>query len=650
MDLLFKKSFLAGLMGFFVIFLNWLPNIPSSSTSSGQYFWLGLGIIVLAIILYTASHIYQRAWASFLNHTATMNTLIALGISAAWIYSILIILFWTQIPKTAQHIYFETALLIIAFVNFGGALETRAQSKSSLAIEKLLNLNPKTAYIVTPDKKEKEIPIEQIQIGNHIRVHPGEKIPVDGVITEGESSLNEAMITGEPLPVLKKVGDLVVAGTVNETGSFVFKAKKVGKETLLSQIITLVKHAQTTKPPLATFADRVSNIFVPIVMIIAILTSMIWFNLDFSSGHILVASMSVLVIACPCALGMAVPISMMMGIAKAAEYGIIIRNGEALQKASTLDTIILDKTGTITQGKPMVTKVLMFSKFNQKTMMQYVASLEQISEHSLKFAILEWAKKANISLLTVKKFKALPGYGIEGYVNDRHVVIGNLKLMYKNNIKIQALDNIEENKYIFVCINSSLIGAILTEDPIRKDSSTAISQLKHLGLQVRMLTGDQQKMANAIAQKLNIKYVTANVLPKNKIDKVKSLQKKHKQIGMVGDGINDAPALAQADVGFAMGSGIDIAIESADVTLIHNTLSNVSIAIAISKTTVANMKQNLFWAFAYNVCGIPIAAGILYPFFHVLLNPVIASAAMALSSVTVVLNATRLYFFKPKRM
>jgi len=339
---------------------------------------------------------------------------------------------------------------------------------------------------------------------------------------------------------------------------------------------------------------------------------------------------------------------MMMGIGKAAEYGIIIRNGEALQKASTLDTIVLDKTGTITQGKPILSEILTFSTFDQKTMMQYTASLEQASEHTLKFAILEWVKKENISLLTVTNFKAIPGYGIEGKVDNQHVIIGNAKLMNKFNISMQPHDDIKEKQYIFIGVDSVLVGAVLLEDPIRHDSAIAIAQLQKLALDVLMLTGDQQKTADAIAQHLHIQHVIANVLPTNKIDEIKSLQQKKKLVGMVGDGINDAPALAQADVGFAMGSGTDVAIESAEVTFIRNTLTNVAVAIAISKATVRNMKQNLFWAFAYNVCGIPIAAGILYPFFHVLLNPIIASAAMALSSLTVVLNATRLHFFKPK--
>ena len=514
MNVLFKKAFIAALFGLLFIIINSLPSTPSAATLMGQYFWLGIAIIVLTIIFYTAAHIYRGAWASFVAHTATMNTLIALGVSAAWIYSSIIILFWVHIPSTAQHIYFESALFIIAFVNFGMALETRARRKSSSAIQKLLSLNPKTAHLITPDGQEKVIPIEQIQLNDHIRVHPGEKIPVDGMISEGQSLVNESMITGEPVPCEKKVGDRVVAGTVNETGSFVFEAKKIGKTTLLSQIIELVKQAQNTKPPLARVADKISSIFVPLVMIIAIITAIIWFNLAFSPGHILVASMSVLVIACPCALGMAVPISMMMGISKAAEYGIIIRNGEALQKTSTLDTIVLDKTGTITQGKPSITKIVTASTMDKKTMMQYVASLEYISEHPLKFAILKWVKKANLKLFVVKNFNAIPGYGIEGYVNAQHVIVGNLELMKKYNISIQGIDKFRENKYIFIGINSDFIGAILLEDPIRQDSAAAISYMKNLGLDVQMLTGDQQKSADAVAKKLDITHVIAEVLPK----------------------------------------------------------------------------------------------------------------------------------------
>jgi Cu+-exporting ATPase len=650
MSSLFKKAFIAGLMGLLIICLNMLPYIRRPNTLWGYYFWLGMGILSLVVIIYTASHMYRRAFSSFLNHKATMNTLISLGVSAAWIYSMLIILFWAHIPSSAQHVYFEAALLIIAFVNFGGALEDRAQRKSSLAIQKLLNLNPKIAHVIDVNGHTKEIPVEEIKKGDHIRVHPGEKIPVDGVITQGDSSVNESMVTGEPLPKAKKTGDSVVAGTVNQTGSFVFVAKKVGKETLLSQIIQLVQQAQTTKPPLARFADQISSIFVPSVIIIAIITAMVWFNLGFSAGHILVASMSVLVIACPCALGMAVPISMMMGISKAAEYGIIIRNGQALQKASTLNDIVLDKTGTVTEGKPTLTDILTFSTFDKKTVMQYTASLEQSSEHPLKFPIINWAKKEKLSLLKADAFKAYPGYGIEGIIKDQRVLAGNLKLMNKFNIDMKGFDKKEEKPYIFVSIGSALVGAILLEDPIRADSALAVLRLQKLGLNVSMLTGDQQVAAESIAKQVHIRQVIANVLPTHKIQAVQKLQAQKKQVGMVGDGINDAPALAQADVGFAMGSGTDVAIESADVTFVRNSLTNVPIAIAISKATIRNMKENLFWAFAYNVCGIPIAAGILYPFFHVLLNPIIASAAMALSSLTVVLNATRLHFLKPKEI
>ncbi len=612
-----------------------------------------IGIISVIVMIYAGSHIYVGAWRSFLQHQADMNTLVSLGTLAAWLYSMLVVIAPQMIPAESRHLYFEASLIILCLVDLGAALEMRAKGKTSDAIKKLMGLQAKTARKIMPNGDEEDILIADVKLGDLLRVRPGEKVPVDGVITEGESGIDESMLTGEPLAANKKLNDNVFAGTINKTGSFVFKASKVGKDTTIAQIIAMVKQAQGSKPPIARYADIVSSVFVPCVMIFAVITAMIWSNLSFGAGFVLVASVTVLIIACPCALGLAAPISVMVGMGKAAENGVLIRNGEALQRASEITSVVFDKTGTITKGQPEVIEIITANGFKQNDILQLAASLEKNSEHPLAAAII--AKADDLELISSDSFNAIAGHGAEGIVAGKKILIGNGKLMHDRNIDLGDF----ENKFselakkaqtpMYIAIADKLAGIISVADPIKTDSKSVIKRLKRLGITVYMLTGDNKETANAVAKAVGIEHVRAQVLPEDKAKLIKQLQSENEVVAMVGDGINDAPALAQADVGFAIGSGTDIAMESADVTLIGGSTAQVLAAIFVSKATLRNIKQNLFGAFIYNGVGIPIAAGILYPFIGVLLSPMIAGAAMAASSLTVVTNATRLRLLKVPR-
>jgi Cu+-exporting ATPase len=584
-----------------------------------------------------------------------MDTLIALGTGTAWVFSMLVVVFPGIVPSLARHAYFEAAAIIIALINLGQALEMRARGKTSEAIKRLIGLQPKTARVIR-DGKEIDIPISEVGLDETIRVRPGEKIPVDGVIIEGHSSVDESMLTGEPMPVEKKTGDEVVGATFNKSGSFLFQAKHIGADTALARIIEMVRRAQSSKPAIGRLADKISAVFVPSVLIIAVLTFLAWFNIGpeprFSFS--LVATMTVLIIACPCALGLATPISIMVGVGKAAEYGILIRNGEALQQAGKLTTIVLDKTGTVTKGQPTVTALVPAAGWDEQKLLAVAASIETGSEHPLAEAIVSAAKAKGITLSAVSGFEAITGHGVSATMEGKKVLFGNARLMAKHNIDLGDLPKRAEQLAaqaqtpMFLAVADTIAGIVSVADPIKPDSKAAIARLHAIGLKVVMITGDNRATAEAVAREVGLDEVMAEVLPGDKAAKVSGLQTRGEIVGMVGDGINDAPALAQADVGYAIGTGTDVAIESADVTLMRGSLHGVADAIAISRATVRNIKQNLFGAFIYNVLGIPIAAGALYPFTGLLLNPIIAGAAMALSSVTVVSNANRLRWFQSK--
>ena len=648
---LLRKAGVAGLVGiplFVAGMAGWLPGLVNPA---GRIFWLLMGLATLAVLIYSGSHFFVGAWKAMRLHNANMDTLIALGTGTAWIYSMVVVAFPTAVPTLAQHAYFEAAAIIIALINFGSALEMRARGKTSEAIKRLIGLQPKTARVLR-DGQEVDMPIEEVGLAETLRVRPGERIAVDGVIIDGHSSIDESMLTGEPLPVAKQKGDEVVAGTINGNGTFLYQSQRIGKDTVLAQIIEMVRQAQATKPAIGRLADKVAAIFVPAVMIIAVFTFLAWFNLGQSLGisYAIVATMTVLIIACPCALGLATPISIMVGVGRAASQGILIRNGEALQQAGRLTTVILDKTGTITQGKPALTRLLTMENHSEDEVLQLAASLEAVSEHPLAQAVVQAAEARQLSLTPVKQFTATAGQGVSGEVNSQQIHIGNLQFMHANSIKTemsqvnaQAMAD-EAQTLMYVAQDKLLAGIIAVADPIKPDSAEAIQRLHNIGLKVVMLTGDNKLTAQAVAKQVGIVEVIAEVQPQDKGRKVAELQRQNHIVAMVGDGINDAPALAQADVGFAIGSGTDIAIESADITLMRGSVHGVADAIAISRATVRNIKQNLFGAFIYNSLGIPIAAGILYPVMGILLNPMIAGAAMAMSSVTVVSNANRLRF------
>lgn len=651
------KTIVATIVGLPLMLMGMLDIMPSLLTKTGHQINLGLCLITFLTLVYSGEHFFIGAWKALRIHTANMDTLIALGTGVAWFYSLFVILFTKWLPPLALHVYFEAAIVIIALVNLGAVLELKARRNTSSAIKKLIALQPKTARVIR-GKEEIDIPIESLKIGDLVRVRPGEQIPIDGILIEGQSHVDESMITGEALAKEKTINDSVVGGTINKFGSFVFKTTRIGKDTTLAQIIQFVQHAQNSKPALARLADQVAGIFVPTVMIIAVLTALIWFNVGGEDrvAYMLVTAMAVLVIACPCALGLAVPISVMVGVGKAAEHGILIRQADALQQACQLTTIVLDKTGTITQGQPQVISLHPTANSDAQQLLSFAASLEVGSEHPLAEAIVHAAKDKAYPLVTVTNFETISGYGVMGTIEEKNIYLGNSKLMSLKGIaiensllsKAEELANLSQTP-IYIAVENQIIGIISIADPIKADSRSAIIELQKMGLKVIMITGDHHSTAQAVAAEVNIKDVMAEVLPQDKAKRIAELQAKHQRVGMVGDGINDAPALAQADVGFAIGTGTDVAIESAGIILMGGSLQSIVDAMLISKKTLRNMKQNLFGAFFYNIIGIPIAAGILFPFTELLLNPMIAGGAMALSSVTVVTNANLLRFYNPRK-
>lgn len=628
----------------------------SVTTDTQRIAWFLVGIVTLVVMAISGKQFYNGAWQAFKNHAANMDTLIALGTGTAWLYSMFVVIAPNLLPQVARHVYFEASSMIIGLISLGLAFEVKARGRTSQAIKRLIGLQPKTARVIR-DGQEQDIDISDVVKNDEVRVRPGEKIPVDGDVIEGSSTVDESMLTGEPMAVSKKTGDKVVAGSINKSGTLLFKATHIGSETTLANIINMVKRAQNSKPSIGRLADVISGIFVPTVMIIAVLAGLAWLNFgpEPSIAYAVVAVTTVLIIACPCALGLATPMSVMVGIGKAAESGILIRNGESLQTTSKITTMILDKTGTITQGTPQVTDVVTFNNSDENTVMQLVASLESSSEHPLAQAITAHAKKQGLALSKVADFNAITGKGVTGSVDGQTLLFGNKALMDKYNVAVD--DAIEQAQTLasdaktpmYFASNNKLHAIIAVADPIKEDSVEAIKRLQDKGIHLVMLTGDNKATAQAVAKQVGIDDFIAEVMPDDKVNEVTKRQANGEIVGMTGDGINDAPALAQADVGFAIGTGTDVAIESADITLMRGSLHGLADAIAVSNATISNIKQNLFGAFIYNVAGIPIAAGVLYPFFGILLNPVVAGAAMALSSLTVVSNANRLRFFKPNK-
>ncbi|MDP2904309.1 MAG: heavy metal translocating P-type ATPase, partial [Methylovulum sp.] len=600
---LMKKAAVAGGFGLVLMVTEHLGWQPDMGSSTGQWLWPIIAMATLGILWYSGAHFYRGAVKSLMLKQANMDTLIALGTGSAWLYSCIVIDYYATLPSLATHAYFEAAVVILAFINLGTALETMARGKTSSAIRQLIGLQPRTARVVR-NGEDCDIPIEQVGLGETLRVRPGEKIPVDGKLLEGHSSVDESMLTGESLPVEKTVGTQVVAGTMNQTGSFLFTATRIGRDTALAQIIKSVRQAQSSKPDIARLADKISAVFVPAVVAVSVLTFLIWYTFgpDPSLGYAFVTSMTVLVIACPCALGLATPISVMVAVGRAAQSGILIRNGDALQTAGKLTCLILDKTGTVTEGKPIVTSIESISSIDENSILQLAASIESGSEHPLAASILAAAEQKQIKLEKMTQFEAIAGFGVSAMYNGQRILFGNKALMDAKNIKFTRYNNRLEKLSalgqtpMLLAVDDAIVGIIAVADPIKKDSPAAVEKLKALGIRVIMVTGDNQITAHAIAKQAGIIEVNAQVLPQDKAQVVKSLQEQGEIVGMVGDGINDAPALAQADVGLAIGTGTDVAIESADVVILQGSLLKVPEVIGLSKATVTNIKQNLIGA------------------------------------------------------
>ena len=655
-----QRALVAGLVGGALITAEWtglLPGLKAPTTVlgvSGQVVWGGIALIVLFTMWFSGRNYYRTAIRQARHLSANMDTLVALGTSAAWLSSVLFIIDPDFIPGSPK-LYLDAAVLILAFLQLGHALEVRAKRTTSEAIGSLLKLAPKTANVIL-EGEEVELPVSLLRPGDRLRVRPGETVPMDGRLVEGSSSVDESLLTGEPIPVEKQAGDEAIGGTRNLNGSFVLEVSRPASDTTLSHIIDMVKKAQLSKPAIGRLVDKVSAVFVPIVILIAISAFAVWYFVgpEPSLAYALTAGIAVLVIACPCALGLATPIAIMMGTGRAAQLNILIRNSEALQSASSLTHLVVDKTGTLTRGRPEVTAVHPAGKMTEDELLVLAASLESQSEHPLGEAIVKAADERGLQIRTIEDFSAVSGRGIQARIDGEMAWLGNQHFLRDVDIPLSddLLEKAEQEARqggtpIWLASGDRLQGLLILRDPIREDTPAAVKALQKRGVTLVMCTGDNTVTAQAVAASLGIAEVHSEVLPEDKLEVVKALQARGCKVGMVGDGVNDAPALAQADTGFAIGSGTDVAIDNADITLAGDSLANVSTAIAISTATLRNIKQNLFGAFIYNVTGIPLAAGVLYPLTGWMLEPMFASAAMALSSVTVVTNANRLRFFKP---
>ncbi|WP_455429262.1 heavy metal translocating P-type ATPase [Halomonas faecis] len=621
----------------------------------GRLYWLVVGLLTLAIMAFPGRHFFVNAWKNFKHHQANMDTLVAMGTGTAWLYSMAVVAFAPWLPEVAQGIYFEASAMVIGLVLLGNAMELKARGRTSEALKRLLDLQSRTARVIR-DGQEQEVDIDAVREGDHIRVRPGERLPVDGQVTEGSSHIDESMLTGEPVPVAKGEGDEVSAGTVNGKGGLIYRATRVGSDTRLGQITEQVARAQNSRPPIGELADKVSSVFVPSVMIIAVITALAWFNFGAEPRviHMLVTATTVLIIACPCALGLATPISTMIGVGKAAEHGVLVRSGEALQTASKLSTLVVDKTGTLTEGKPRVTEAEILDG-DERRVLGWVAALERGSEHPLAAALLAHAEATDAEVADIQDFDSITGGGVTARTTDgKRLLLGNARLLEDAGIDLasgrQKAETLEEKArtVVYFAIDDRLSAIFGVSDPLRHDTIEAVRRLQTDGLKVVMLTGDNVHTAAAIAREVGIDDYRAGLKPEDKHAEIERLQNAGEVVGMVGDGINDAPALARANVGFAIGQGTDVAIESAGITLMRGSLHGIADAIEISRMTLANIKQNLVGAFGYNALCIPIAAGVLYPLTGMLLSPMIAGAAMSLSSITVVSNANRLRLKRPQ--
>ena len=632
-----------------------IPSLGRQSWVDGHVSrWIQFALTT-PVVWWVGLPFFRRGWRSVLMRHLNMFTLIAIGVSAAFVFSAMAMLMPDIFPHTMQHdgkvaIYFEAAAVIVVLVLLGQVLELRARSRTGSAIKALLNLAPPTARQVAPGG-DHEVPLDQVKVGDWLRVVPGDKVPVDGAVVEGHSSVEESMITGEPLPVEKTVGDKVTGGTVNGPGSFIMRAERVGSDTLLGQIVNMVAEAQRSRAPIQGLADKVAGIFVPVVLAVSALTFVIWMWLgpEPKLAHAIVNAVAVLIIACPCALGLATPMSIMVGVGRGAQEGVLVKNAEALERLEKVTTLVVDKTGTLTEGKPKLMDVLPTGGFDAKEFLRLAASLEQNSEHPLAAAIVQGAKAQGIVFDVVKDFRSVTAGGVLGTVTDHAVMIGkpdflrNEKITCLEPLEASALKLQEEGKtMVFVAIDGKPTGILVVADPIKSTTPEAIHELHALGLKLVMLTGDNRRTAAAVAKQLGLDAVQAQIEPAGKIAHVKKLRAEGDHVAMAGDGINDAPALSEAEVGIAMGTGTDVAMQSAGITLIRGDLRGIAKAIRLSRATMRNIRQNLFFAFLYNALGIPVAAGVLYPFFGLLLSPIIAGAAMSLSSVSVISNALRL--------
>ncbi|WP_051484472.1 heavy metal translocating P-type ATPase [Shewanella waksmanii] len=622
----------------------------SVNNSQQQMAWGVVGAVSLLIMLLTGRHFYQGMWRAIKAKSANMDTLIALGTSAAWVYSMMVVIAPQWFPADTRHVYFEASVMILGLINLGHALELRARGKTSQAVQRLLGLQVTTAIRMTDDGDE-QVQISELQVGDILRLRPGDRVALDGEVLSGQSLINESMLTGEPIAVNKAIGDTVNAGTVNGNGVLTYRATAGAQDTKLAKIIQLVQQAQTSKMPIGRLTDKISAYFVPAVVVIALIASLLWYLTGPAPAlsHALVVLTSVLIIACPCALGLATPLSIMVSVGRAAQMGVLVRNGEALQTASKVTTVVLDKTGTLTMGAPKVTELVMLQQLDELDLLSNIASLEQHSQHPLADAIIDKAKAENVALIEPQSFTNVVGKGIIGTVNDSQYSIGNASLMQQVGIANLADVHQQAEQFallaqtpVFVARELQLIAIIAIADPIKPDAKQAVQKMHQAGLNVILLSGDNQQTAEAVAKQLAITTVLAEVLPEDKQMHVKQLQQQGEIVAMVGDGINDAPALMSADVGIAMGSGTEVAIESADFTLLSSRLMVIAETLLLAKASMRNIKQNLFGAFIYNTLGIPVAAGLLFPFTGMLLSPVVAGAAMALSSLTVVSNANRL--------